>query len=77
MAKNPIVKYVGDTHELILDNHGSSGMSIQWEIKEDQIATVQRLENIPPENPTPGAPIQTVYKIEFQKKGKVNIHFFK
>ena len=75
MKATRIIKHQGDTHDLILTNQGSTGFSIQWEISNQDIASVERLENILPENLQAGSPIQTKYRIHFQKRGEVRIDF--
>ena len=76
MMTHEIIKHPGESVELILSNHGATGFSIQWEISDETIASVERLENIVTSHPEAGSSIKTKYVIHLKKKGKVSVHFF-
>ncbi len=76
MKTDEIIKHVGETFELVLKNHGSSGLSIQWELSNEAVATIERLENISSINLQAGSPIESKYCIRFIKEGEVVIHFY-
>ncbi len=76
MKTDEIIRHVGQTFEVVLENNGGSGFSIQWEMNNEDIAKVERLENISPTNQQAGSPIETKYCIRFMKKGEVNVHFY-
>ncbi|OJJ15405.1 hypothetical protein BKI52_38985 [marine bacterium AO1-C] len=76
MTTQPISKKAGETHELVLANRGSTGLTIQWEVSNEGLATVERLDNIVVEEEKPGDAIQTRYCIHLLKAGEVTVHFY-
>lgn len=76
MSDKAVNKQLGQSHDLILSNRGSSGLAIRWRVSDDSIAYVERLENLPANALQPGDPLQTRYRIHFVQKGPVTVSFF-
>ena len=69
-------KKVGEDFEIILDNRGSSGLSLLYETDNHEVVRIEKIEHRQPENSKPGDPIKIVFKIHPQKKGTVNVLFY-
>lgn len=76
MEIKPISVRVKDSYDIALTNRGSTGLSIQWEISDGNIATVTRSESTPLRKIRPGDSIQTTYTIQFHETGRVKINFY-
>jgi len=76
MDTQQISKKPGETHQVILLHRGSAGLLIQWEVSDEKMATVERIDSLISEKEKPGDPLQVRYQITLLRQGEVTVHFY-